>query len=181
MTKINQALPHTAETLGNPEEGGMNLAGSRYPFELMWRDMEEMRAELENLFQQTYAGGRLLPPGGVGDRMLPAIRGEFRVDVREHDGEVIVAADLPGVEKEDIAIQLLAPRALEIACEKRGETEEAKEGYYLRERIYGSLRRVIALPADVTEEDSAATFKNGVLEVRLKRTKPSEKARIQIE
>jgi len=153
----------------------------RYPFESVWRDMEDMRAELENLFQQTYSGGRLLPPGGVGDRMLPALRGEFRVDVREHDDEVIVVADLPGVEKDDVSLQLLSPRALEITCERKGESEEKSEGYYMRERMYGSMRRIVAMPADVTEIDSNASFKNGVLEIRLKKTKILPKARIQIE
>ena len=153
----------------------------RYPFESVWRDMEDMRAELENLFQQTYSGGRLLPPGGVGDRMLPALRGEFRVDVREHDDEVIVVADLPGVGKDDVSLQLLSPRALEITCERKGESEEKSEGYYMRERMYGSMRRIVAMPADVTEIDSNASFKNGVLEIRLKKTKILPKARIQIE
>ncbi len=143
--------------------------------------MDEMRAELENLFQQTYSGGKLLPPGGVGDRMLPAIRGEFRVDVREHDDEVIVIADLPGVEKEDVSLQLLSPRALEVSCERRGEKEEKSEGYYMRERMYGTMRRIVEIPVDVTETDSSASFKNGVLEVRLKKTKILPKARIQIE
>ncbi|OPY37594.1 MAG: Small heat shock protein HSP16.5 [Methanoregula sp. PtaU1.Bin051] len=153
----------------------------RYPFDSIWRDMEEMRSDLENLFQQTYAGAKLLPPGGVADRMLPAIRGEFRVDVREHDDEVIVVADLPGVEKEDISLQLVNPRALEVACERKGKKEEKSEGYYMRERVYGSLRRIITLPADVSEDGSTASFKNGVLEVRLKKTIISPKTRIQIE
>ncbi len=157
------------------------MAWRRYPFESVWRDMEDMRAELENLFQQTYSGGKLLPPGGVGDRMLPAIRGEFRIDVRDHDDEVIVVADLPGVEKDDVSLQLLSSRALEISCERKGEKEEKSEGYYMRERVYGSMRRIVAMPADVTEDDSNASFRNGVLEVRLKKTKILPKARIQIE
>jgi HSP20 family protein len=143
--------------------------------------MEDMRSELENLFQQTYSGGKLLPPGGVGDRMLPALRGEFRVDVREHDDEVIVVADLPGVEKDDVSLQLLSPRALEISCERKGEKEEKSEDYYMRERVYGSMRRIVAMPVDVTEIDSNASFKNGVLEIRLRKTKILPKARIQIE
>jgi HSP20 family protein len=113
--------------------------------------------------------------------MLPALRGEFRVDVREHDDEVIVVADLPGVEKDDVSLQLLSPRALEITCERKGESEEKSEGYYMRERVYGSMRRIVAMPADVTEIDSNASFKNGVLEIRLKKTKILPKARIQIE
>jgi HSP20 family protein len=143
--------------------------------------MEEMRSDLENLFQQSYASGKLLPPGGVADRMLPAIRGEFRVDVREHDDEVIIVADLPGVEKEDVSLQLAGPRALEIACEKKTESEESSEGYYMRERVSGSLRRIVALPSDVSEEDSTASFKNGVLEVRLKKARGAEKTRIKID
>jgi len=148
----------------------------------MWRDMDEMRSELENLVMQAYpAGGKLLLPGGVADRMMPAIRGVFRVDVREHEDEVIVVADLPGVEKEDVSLQLVSPRALEIACERKEEKEEESEGYFMRERISGTLRRLIGLPTDATDENSTATFKNGVLEVRLKKVKTAVKPRIQIE
>jgi HSP20 family protein len=157
------------------------MAWSRYPFESIWREMDDMRADLENLFHQTYYGGNLLPPGGVSERMLPAFRGEFRVDVREHDDEVIVVADLPGVEKEDVSLQLLSPRALEVSCERRGEKEEKSEGYYVRERVYGTMKRIVAMPADVTETDSNASFKNGVLEVRLRKAKILPRARIQIE
>jgi HSP20 family protein len=147
----------------------------------MWRDMEEMRTELENMFQHAYTGGKLLPPDGVTGRMLPAIRGEFRVDVRDHDDEVIVVADLPGVEKEDVSLQLVNPRALGISCERKGEKEERSESFFMRERVYGSMSRVVAVPTDVTENDSSASFKNGVLEVRLKKAKTQPSTRIQIE
>jgi HSP20 family protein len=113
--------------------------------------------------------------------MLHTIRGEFRVDVRDHDDEVIVVADLPGVEKEDVALQLVNPRALEISCERKGEIKDQTEGYFMRERVYGSMSRVVAIPADVKESDSTATFKNGVLEIRLKKAKTPQKTRIQIE
>ncbi len=157
------------------------MAWRRYPFESMWHDMEEMRAEMENLFHQVQTGGRLLPAGGVSDRMLPAIRGEFRVDVREHDDEVIIVADLPGIEKEDVSLQLLNPRTLEISCKRNKENEEKSEGYYMRERVYGSLSRVVMTPADVSETGSKANFKNGVLEVHLKKALIEPKSRIEIE
>jgi HSP20 family protein len=143
--------------------------------------MEEMRAELDSMFRQMSAGGRLLPAGGMSDRMLPAIRGEFRVDVREHDDDVIVAADLPGVDKEAVALQLLNSRALEISCERSNEREEKNEGFYMKERISGSMSRIVALPADVTEENARASFRNGVLEVTLKKAQPAKKTRIEIE
>jgi HSP20 family protein len=62
--------------------------------------MESMRAELDNMFPLAPYRGRFLPHRGVTDRMLPAMQGEFRVDVREHDDEVIVKADLQSIEKE---------------------------------------------------------------------------------
>jgi HSP20 family protein len=157
------------------------MAWRRYPFESMWREMEEMRAELENMFHQASAGSRLLPAGGVTDRMLPAIRGEFRIDVREHDDEVIVVADLPGVDKEDVNLDLINPRALEISTERKSEKEEKSQGYYIRERMFGSMNRIVALPVDVTEDDAKASFKNGVLEVRFKKAKILPKSRIEIE
>jgi len=153
----------------------------RYPIDSIWHEMDEMRAELDNLFRQMSEGSRLLPAGGMSDRMLPAIRGEFRVDVREHDNGVIVVADLPGVDKEAVSLQLVSPRALEITCERSDEREEKEKGFYMRERMSGSMRRIVALPADVTDKDARASFRNGVLEVTLKKTKDAKKSRIAIE
>jgi len=157
------------------------MAWRRYPFDSIWHEMDEMRAELDSMFLQASAGGRLLPAGGMSDRMLPALRGEFRVDVREDDDEVIVVADLPGADKEAVALQLLNPRALEITCERTKEKEEKSGGFYLRERMSGTMSRIIALPSDVREDGAKASFKNGVLEVTLKKTKLLKKSRIEIE
>ncbi|MCJ7742002.1 MAG: Hsp20/alpha crystallin family protein [Methanoregula sp.] len=95
--------------------------------------------------------------------MLPAMQGEFCLDVREHDDEVIVVADLPGVEKDDASLQILKPRSLEISCERKGEKEENSEGYYVRERVYGSMQPLVTMTADVTVKDAKTGFKNGVL------------------
>ena len=157
------------------------MAWRRYPFDSIWHEMDAMRAELDTMFRQASAGGRLLPAGGMSDRMLPAIRGEFRVDVRDHDDEVIVVADLPGVDKEAVTLQLLNPRALEISCERKEKKEEKAEGFYMHERLSGTMSRVVALPSDVTEDDAKASFKNGVLEVTLKKTKLTRENRIEIE
>jgi len=113
--------------------------------------------------------------GGIGTRgeevrgrIVPAIR-DFRVDVRDHEDEVIVVADLPGVEKENVAVRLIDPQRLEIVSVRSGETEEGARDFFVRERIYGQMSRTVMLPAEVVEENAAASFKNGVLEVRLKK------------
>jgi len=151
----------------------------RYPFWWTWRDVDELMTEMETRFWGP--SGRLLPPGGITDRMMPAIRGEFRVDVRDHDDEILVVADLPGVDKEDVSVTLVNPSALEISSERKGEKEEKEEGYYMRERVYGALSRVVALPHDVTDVDATASFKNGVLEIRLKKSSVQHGSSIKVD
>jgi HSP20 family protein len=133
--------------------------------------MEDMRAELDSMSQLGRYWRRFLPPGGVTDRMLPAIRQEFRVDIREHDGEVIVVADLPGLEKDDVSLQFLNPRILEISCERKGEKEEKSEGYYVRERIYGSMQRWLPCPQKLRKRTQKPGSKTGSSKSGLTRQK----------
>jgi HSP20 family protein len=142
--------------------------------------MADMEGQFNQMLEEL-ATTKALPGKEMRARMLPAIRGEFRVDVKEHDDEVIVAADLPGVEKEDVSLEVLDPRTLRIAFSRQQETKEEAEGYYVRERTYGSMDRVVRLPSEVTEEGATATFKNGVLEVRLKKAAIEAKKMIPIE
>jgi HSP20 family protein len=114
--------------------------------------------------------------------MLPAQRGSLRVDVAEHDDEVVVTADLiPGVSKKDISLDLINAKALEITCERKEEKKEEKEGYYMRERSFGSMTRVVPLPKAVTEDGSTASFRNGVLEVHLKKATKEPKGKIVVD
>jgi HSP20 family protein len=150
----------------------------------LWHEFDDLMSEMETQFNEMLeevATTKALPGKAMRARVLPAIRGEFRVDVKEHDDEVMVAADLPGVEKEDVSIEVLDPRTLRIAFSRQSETKEEAEGYYVRERTWGSLDRVVKLPTDVIEEGSSASFRNGVLEVRLKKTVIAAKKKISIE
>jgi HSP20 family protein len=151
----------------------------RYPFHWMSRDIEDLMLDMERIWGP--AAIKVLPPGGIADRMLPAIRGEFRVDVRELEEEVAVVADLPGVEKEDITVNLINPLTLEISTEKKLESEETEKDYFVKERFSGSMKRMVVLPREVTEERAKASFKNGVLEIRLKKAAAEQGTRISIE
>jgi HSP20 family protein len=151
----------------------------RYPFHWMSRDIEDLMLDMERIWGP--AAIKVLPPGGIADRMLPAIRGEFRVDVRELEEEVIVVADLPGVEKEDIAVNLINPLTLEISTQKRLESEEKEKDYFVKERFSGSMKRMVILPHEVTEERAKSSIKNGVLEIRLRKSAAERGTRISIE
>jgi len=146
-------------------------------------EIDEMRTRMDQLFENMSSTSLALPSLETGSSgSLPAISGEFRVDVSEDEADVIITADMiPGVEKEEIRLELVTPRALEISCERKQEKEEEKEGYFLRERSFGSVRRIVPLPRNVTPEGSTATFRNGVLEVRMPKTAIESEKRIAIE
>ncbi len=149
------------------------MSSRKYPFDKLWKDFDDMLVDMEHRFTEMM--NRLEPERSISiprfpGRVMPALRGEFSVDVREHEDEVIVIADLPGVEKEDIQVSLVDPRTLEILSKRGRESEEhAEGGYYVRERLFGSMRRRIALPEETTDRMAQATFKNGVLEIRLRK------------
>lgn len=156
----------------------------RVYYRSIFDELEDMRAYMDSLLRQMVEPAKtaLLPAVGEKQKMLPALRGNLRVDVVEHEDEVVVTADMiPGVSKKDIVLDLINPRAIEISCERKEEKKEEKEGYYLRERSFGSMTRIIPLPREVTEEGSTATFRNGVLEVHLKKSTKVPKAKILVE
>ncbi|WOF15778.1 Hsp20/alpha crystallin family protein [Methanoplanus sp. FWC-SCC4] len=151
-----------------------------YPFHSFWNEIDEMMAEMEERLTQRLSGGYNYP---VTQRFLPALTSEFRIDVLDHDDEAIVVADLPGVKREDIKAKLVDSKTLEISCEKEEQTEEENKdsGYYMRERNYGTMKRLVSLPVDVTEDGSTGTFKNGVLEIHLKKLSVSSSKGIEIQ
>jgi HSP20 family protein len=136
-------------------------------------ELNDMRAYMDALFRQVgdpVAGTALLPASGEPAKLLPALRGEIKVDVEERGDEVVVSADMPaGMAKEDISIELVNPGALEISWERNDKKKEKREGSFMQARVFGSMTRIIPLPKAVTENAAKASFNNGVLEIRLKK------------
>jgi len=157
----------------------------RWYYQSIFDELEDMKKYMESLSRQMYETSPtalLSGPGDPATKMLPALRAGLRVDVADADKEVVVTADLiPGVSKKDITISLVNPQALEISCERRDEDQEEKRGYFMRERRFGSMTRIVPLPRPVTEEGSRASLKNGVLEVHLKKATKESKGTISIE
>jgi HSP20 family protein len=108
-------------------------------------------------------------PDHLGLGLISTLRGDFKVDIKEDNEEVVVSADLPGFERDSVSAVLVNPRSLVISVERGIIKEDCDKGYYMRERVYGNTERMVMLPADVTEDGSAASFKNGVLEIHLKK------------
>jgi HSP20 family protein len=156
----------------------------RWYYQSVFDELGDMRRYRESLSRQMYETSPTVLLPGLGEpatKLLPAQRAGLRVDVTDTDTEVVVTADMmPGVSIKDIALTLIDPQALEISCERREGKQEEKEGYFLRERRFGSMTRVVPLPRPVSENGSNAVFKNGVLEVHLKKSPKEKKGKIPI-
>jgi HSP20 family protein len=98
------------------------------------------------------------------------------VEVFQRENQLVVRADLPGLKKDDVKIEV-TDNALTIQGERKQESEENREGFYRSERSYGSFYRAIPLPEGAKTENAKATFNNGVLEVSLEAPKLANVAR----
>lgn len=103
--------------------------------------------------------------------------GEAKSDVVETGDHVEVSIELPGMEMKDIEVSV-TDDMLTVKGEKKIERKEEKKGYYLSERSYGAIYRTIPLPPGVDGEKAEASFRNGVLTIRLPQT-PEAQARVK--
>jgi HSP20 family protein len=137
----------------------------RSPF----RELARLEREMEDVFGRFPAW-----PWGERERgWLPA------VDIVDHKDEVVVHADLPGLDEKDIEVTV-QDNMLTIRGERKEEKEEKKEDYYQAERTYGAFARTLTLPAGVDADKVKATFKKGVLEVHLPKSKEAKGRKIEI-
>jgi len=99
------------------------------------------------------------------------------VDVYEDTDDVVIKAEIPGLSKEDISVQV-TDSTLTIKGEKKREEAVNEDDYYRCERFFGSFTRAVALPCDVKADQVKASCKNGVLEVRMPKTEEAKKKAI---
>ncbi len=95
------------------------------------------------------------------------------LDVVQTPQEYIVRADIPGMEKGDIRIDVKG-NALTISGERKNAAEVNKEGYYRAERSFGSFSKTVTLPQEIKPERIKAEYKNGVLLVKIPKDKPEK-------
>ncbi len=103
-----------------------------------------------------------------------------RVDVTEDNGNLYVIAEVPGVDKNDIKINLVGD-VLTISGEKKSEVIDEKKNYHRTERRYGSFTRSFTLPSEVVIDKISAEYKEGVLNITLPKTEEAKIVEKQIE
>jgi HSP20 family protein len=132
------------------------------PFKLMRRFSKEM----DRMFGDVFAGGTWFPQA----QWAPPI------EVLERDDKLVVRAELPGLSKDDVKVEV-TDDLLTIAGERREEHEEKREGFRHSEWRYGRFSRSVPLPEGVSPEDVRCTFQNGVLEITMPAPQRVERSR----
>ncbi|HEY6200694.1 MAG TPA: Hsp20/alpha crystallin family protein [Candidatus Binatia bacterium] len=139
-----------------------------FPGPTAWES--DFERTLEDFFGRRLSG----PFGGWWPRATaPAI------DVYEEKDEVVAKAELPGLEKNDIEVNVI-DHQLTIKGEKKQEQETQEKNFYRAERSYGAFFRTVELPADVESDRAKASFKNGVLEIHIPKTEEAKKKHKQV-
>lgn len=100
-------------------------------------------------------------------------------DVSETEKELIVKAEVPGMDKNDIDISL-SDGMLTIKGEKKREREDKHENYHTVERRYGAFSRTMPLPVEVDTDKVDATYKDGVLKITLPKSKTAKSKKIEV-
>lgn len=145
------------------------------PFEWMDRLSDEMDRTFGRLFRDFGMPSRSWLSGGG---LEPSARQGIwspRIEAFQKGDRFIVRAELPGMKKDDIQVDL-SDDALTIRGERREEHEEKREGYYHSERQYGQFHRTIPLPEGTIGESTQASFRDGVLEISMQ-APPAEASR----
>jgi HSP20 family protein len=161
-----------------PRRGSSALPYGGYgsgPFSTMRRISDEM----DRLFE-SFGFGRSFFPSEFGQSARfgdlegsPALWAPH-VDVVERDGKLLISADLPGVKKEDVKVEINQD-SVTLQGQRHQEKSSSDRGYYQSERSYGSFYRTIPLPEGVNTEKASATYRDGVLQIEV--PAPSQQSR----
>ncbi len=141
-----------------------------------WKDSRSlgffgMHDAMDKLFDRYYDFG--FGPGVFTHGKNFAATLTPKIDIAESETDVLITAELPGLEEKDVDVHF-TNHALVIKGEKKSEKEDKNKDYHRVERVYGSFNRTIPVPVEVDSEKIDAKFKNGVLKVTLPKTEEAQ-------
>lgn len=148
-------------------------------FRRLQEDFAQLMGELERSWLSKMRMGEPAEGWSRAPMVEPSGMREPHVDVIEREDELVVSVELPGVEREDIELTI-ADNVLRVKAKREEEVEKKEENYLYRERTYSGYYRSIPLPMDVDADRAEATFKNGVLEVKLPKVAAEKMSRIEV-
>ena len=147
------------------------------PFAMMRRISDEMDRLFENFGMGRGLAGYDQQGFGTAQRGQGASSmWSPHVEVMERDGKLVIQADLPGIKREDVNVEI-EQDAVVIQGHRHQEQTSDQSGYYRSERSYGSFYRTIALPEGTNADSASATFRDGVLKIELDAPRGQQRGR----
>jgi len=142
-----------------------------------FREFTDLKREMDSLFDEFF-GRRALPsrrakPSRASGVYFPP------VDVYEKADEIVIKVGIPGVKKEDLEVSLLE-NTLTIKGQRSKDAEVREEDYYYLEQHYGSFSRSITFPVELDPEGMKASYKDGVLEIIIPKSKKEKPKEIEV-
>jgi HSP20 family protein len=131
---------------------------------------ERMEDMFEDFFRRPF-GLRRWP---AMPRMMEEVEASPSVDIYEEGDNIILKSEMPGMTKEDIEVNL-TDDTITLSGEKKKEEKIEKKDYYRLERSFGSFKRSFALPSEVQSDRAKASFKNGILEIKIPKSEEAKK------
>lgn len=137
-----------------------------------FRDLNVLQDRMNRLFEDAGRNYR-------GDEPAATTSWSPAVDIFETESEIVVKAELPGMERKDITLNL-EKNVLTLRGERRFQKETKEENYHRIERSYGGFSRSFSIPATVDEERISAEYKDGVLKIVLPKKEQAKPKQIRI-
>lgn len=144
------------------------VSGALAPF----RPMRRLQQEIDRLFEEPF-GEWLTPNGPLFETWAPA------VDVYEDKSNVVVKAELPGMDKSDFEVYV-SGETLNITGERKLAAEEKTAETYRSERYFGRFHRRVDLPSPVTAEEIDAHYKDGILTITCPKTEAAKRKSVEV-
>jgi HSP20 family protein len=132
------------------------------------REVDSLQSEVNRVFDAFFGNG-----------VAPQRRWVPAMDLIETDDSLVLRADLPGMRREDVDIEI-KDGVLTVAGERHADHEEKAEGFYRVERAFGRFSRSLTLPDGIDADSVTADFTDGVLEVRVPKPEERKPHRVQI-
>ena len=129
---------------------------------------------MEDMFEDFFRRPFRRPLWSGMPRIMEDIEPTPNVDIFEEGDNIVLKSEMPGMTKEDIEVNL-TDDTITLSGEKKKEEKVEKKNYYRFERSFGSFKRCFALPSEVQSDKAKASFKNGVLEIKIPKSEEAKK------
>jgi len=139
-----------------------------------FRDLTSIQERMNQIFEDALSRSRGRDEGLRTGMWTPA------VDIYEKNDSVVVKAEIPGVEKDQISVEV-KDGILTLRGERKFERDVKEESYHRIERSYGTFLRSFSLPVSVDQEKVKATFRDGVLEVELPKKEQAKPKQVKVD